>query len=106
VVIYRHGQGNNPTKYNKNRVCGYPLKPLERGKIMTKFEIGKTYTCPSACNSDCIFKIEVISRTEKSLTYKYNGKVRRSKVNPDWNGKNEMVMPDRYSMAPVFKADR
>lgn len=30
-----------------------------------KFEVGRTYATRSVCNSECIFKITIIKRTEK-----------------------------------------
>lgn len=34
---------------------------------MIKFEIGKTYTTRSVCDHDCVFTIEVIKRTDKTI---------------------------------------
>lgn len=71
---------------------------------MKKFEIGKTYYSRSICDHECIFTIEVVKRTEKSVTYIYDGKQRRSMIKTDENG--EYIKPDRHSMAPTFRADR
>lgn len=73
---------------------------------MKQFEIGHTYQTRSACNHDCIFSIQVMKRTEKTVTYLYDGEVRRSKIMFDRYSGNEYIMPDRYSMAPVFRAER
>lgn len=35
---------------------------------VTKFEAGKTYIMVSPCNTDARWKLEVISRTEKTIT--------------------------------------
>lgn len=35
---------------------------------VTKFEAGKTYIIVSPCNTDARWKLEVISRTEKTIT--------------------------------------
>ena len=35
---------------------------------VTKFEVGKTYIMVSPCNTDARWKLEVISRTEKTIT--------------------------------------
>lgn len=72
---------------------------------MKKFEEGKTYYSRSVCNHDCIFTIEVVKRTAKTVTYIYKGKQRRSTIKLDENG-NEWIRPDNYSMAPVFRAER
>ena len=40
-----------------------------------KFEVGRTYATRSICNSECMFKITIIKRTEKTVTIdKGNGK--------------------------------
>ena len=67
-----------------------------------KFEVGKKYYCASACDHECIFEIKVIKRTEKSITYNYMGETKRSKIHY-WDG-DEEIIPERYSMAPVFRA--
>ncbi len=70
---------------------------------MTTFEIGKKYSTRSICNHDCVFVIEVVKRTAKTVTFrKKDGKERRTKIFVDSYG--EYIMPDRYSMAPVFHA--
>ena len=70
---------------------------------MKKFEIGKEYFDRSACNYDCIFTIKIIKRTEKTVTFERNGKTRRAKLFFDERG--EYIIPERYSMAPVFRAE-
>lgn len=72
---------------------------------LKKFETGKTYYCRSACDHECIFTIEVVKRTEKTVTYIYQGKQRRSNIKLDEHG-NEYIKPNNYSMAPVFRAER
>lgn len=71
---------------------------------LPRFQPGRRYAAHSICDYDTVFIIEVVSRTEGMLTYKHLGNVRRSKIHVDAHG--EFVMPDRYSMAPVFRADR
>lgn len=74
-------------------------------KTVKTFEEGKTYYTRSACDHNCIFTIEVVRRTAKTVTYKYLGLQRRSNIKLDENG-NEWIRPDNYSMAPVFRAER
>lgn len=69
---------------------------------MTQFEIGKTYTARSACDYDCVFTIKVIKRTEKTITFERQSKTRRTKIFTDNDG--EYIIPDNYSMSPVFRA--
>ena len=73
--------------------------------IKFKFEINNTYESRSICDNECIFKINVISRTAKTISYKYLNQVRRSSVKFDSQG-NEYIKPDNYSMAPIFRAER
>ena len=70
-----------------------------------KFEAGKSYYSRCVCNYDCIFIIEVVKRTAKTVTYVYNRTKRRSNIKLDEHG-NEWIKPDNYSMAPVFRAER
>lgn len=71
---------------------------------MKQFEIGKEYTTRSICDSNCIFSITITGRTAKTVSYNYLGRSRRSRIHTDQNG--EWIQPDRYSMAPTFRADR
>ena len=69
---------------------------------MFTFEVGKTYFTTSACDSNCIFKVEIVKRTAKTVTFRRDGKERRAKIYTDHDG--EYIIPERYSMAPVFRA--
>lgn len=71
---------------------------------MKKFEIGKEYFDTSACDSNCVFVIKIVKRTDKTVTFERNGKTRRAKLFSDERG--EYIIPERYSMAPVFRAER
>lgn len=70
---------------------------------MTQFQAGKTYTTRSVCDSACIFAIEVISRTEKTITFKYHGTVKRCKIKM-FDGVESAFALGTYSMAPIFRA--
>lgn len=76
----------------------------QEGKSMKKFEVGRKYQTRSIGDHDCIFEIMVTSRTQKTVSYLYNGKQRRSSIKVDADG--EWIRPDNYSMAPVFRAHR
>ena len=71
---------------------------------MKQFEIGKTYFDTWACNSDSISTIKIVGRSEKMVTFERNGKTRRAKIYTDSNG--EYIIPDHYSMACVYRAER
>ena len=71
---------------------------------MKQFEIGKTYYDTWACDSDSISTIKIVSRSAKMVTFERNGKTRRARIYTDANG--EYIMPDHYSMACVYRAER
>ena len=71
---------------------------------MFTFEIGKKYFDTSACDHNCVFVIEITKRTAKTVTFLRDGKERRAKIHTDDQG--EYIIPERYSMAPVFRACR
>lgn len=71
---------------------------------MAQFEIGKEYKTRSIGDYDCIFTIQITGRTAKTVSYNYLGRSRRSMVHVDQDV--EWIQPDRYSMAPTFRASR
>ena len=72
---------------------------------MKKFETGKTYYTRYVCDSDSRITATVISRTDKTVTIKTDdNRVKRCKIHTDENG--EFIIPERYSLAPVFRAYR
>lgn len=71
---------------------------------MKQFEIGKTYYDTWACDSDSISTIKIVGRSEKMVTFERNGKTRRARIYTDSHG--EYIMPDHYSMACVYRAER
>ena len=71
---------------------------------MKQFEIGKTYYDTWACNSDSISTIKIVGRSAKMVTFERCGKTRRAKILTDANG--EYIIPDHYSMACVYRAER
>lgn len=73
-----------------------------------KFEVGKTYTTRSICDSDCIFSGKVIKRTASTITFdvEFFG-IRTVRVIKDLSEMEgcECVRPlGRYSFSPIFKA--
>jgi len=71
-----------------------------------QFEIGKTYTTTSACDSNCVFTIKVVSRTAKTIkTIDKHGERRTYRISISaWDGA-ERVSMGSYSMAPGFSAN-
>ena len=72
---------------------------------MTKFIVGKTYTCKSICDHNVTWSFTVLSRTDATVKIAGDGKVRTKKVYIDDSG-NEVVRPlGVYSMAPFLRAE-
>jgi hypothetical protein len=74
---------------------------------MTKFEPGKTYFTRSICDHNCIFSVEVLKRTAKTITALVDGReVKTLRVAPNYKATAEQVAPHgRYSMAALVDAD-
>lgn len=63
---------------------------------------GTTLTATSICDSNCIFKADVIERKGNFVTVKIDGSTKRVKVYS--NGESEFVYAlGKYSMAPIFR---
>ena len=74
---------------------------------MTRFEIGKEYSCRSICDHECVWTYKVIDRTEKTITIT-DGKeiknLRIIKALSEMDGR-ECVFPlGKYSMCPTLRA--
>jgi len=71
---------------------------------MKTINTNDTLTSRSICDYNCIFSLEVIERKGNFATIKYMGSIKRTKIKIDSDG-NEYLQPDKYSMAPIFKAN-
>jgi len=60
-------------------------------------------TARSICDHNCIFELSVIERKGNWATINYEGNVRRVKVYTGADG-DEYLRPEKYSMAPIFRA--
>lgn len=70
------------------------------------FEINKTYSCCSVCDSNCKWTFKVLKRTDKFVTLEdQDGKVFRKKVTV-FNGDEQCNPLGVYSMAPILRADK
>lgn len=71
------------------------------------FEIGATYQAVSACDSNCIWTLEVTARTAKFVTLRdvHTGETNRVGVR-SYNGEEWASPFGTYSMAPVIRANR
>lgn len=72
---------------------------------MKKFVTGKTYQTRSACDHNCVISVEIVSRTEKTVTVKLDGELKTFRVKPLYDGRAEMFLPwGRGSMMPILDA--
>jgi hypothetical protein len=72
----------------------------------TKFQVGATYSCRSACDYDCVWTFTVTKRTAKFLTILGTDGEVRVGIRLDYQG-NEIVSPfGRYSMSPILRAEQ
>lgn len=71
----------------------------------TRFEVGVSYFCRSACDSNCIWNFRIIRRTASSVWVEVDGKECRRAVRV-WSGVEKFEPFGRYSMSPVVSADR
>ena len=72
---------------------------------MIQFKTNTTYQARSACDHECIFEMEVIKRTAKTVTIKTRmDGIQRKKI---FIGNDvEYIRDGNYSMAPIFRADK
>lgn len=74
---------------------------------MKQFETGKTYFCRSIGDYDCIYRMEVISRTVKTLKVKMEGYAETKTLRPSVYDGFEQVKPlGTYSMCPIISAEK
>lgn len=72
--------------------------------MMKRFEVGHTYYDQYACDHETLSVIKIVKRTPKTVVFERHGKTRRAKLYEDSNG--EYIVPDHYSMACVYRAER
>lgn len=71
---------------------------------MIKFETGTEYSTRSICDSECVFTVNIIRRTAKSVWIKdMNGETVRRSIKV-LDGVEFFFPYGKYSMAPVIKA--
>lgn len=66
---------------------------------MIAFEVGKAYYTTSACDHNCVFVVEIVKRTAKTVTFRRDGQERRTKIHTDRDV--EYIVPERYSWPRV-----
>lgn len=68
------------------------------------FEVGRTYQTRSICDHNCIFSVEIVKRTAKTVIVRKNGKEQRNKITVI-NGRETIYPWGVYSMCPVISAE-
>lgn len=74
---------------------------------MKTFEVGKTYSCKSACDQNCIWSYIVTARTAKTVTLSDGNKTIKCRIIAKLSEYRdaESVYPlGQYSMAPILSA--
>jgi hypothetical protein len=78
-------------------------KELPMNDNIQTFKVGRTYSVRSICDYNCIFRFEVLKRSEKTITIKHHDReVRRTVRVVD--GVECCDPHGRYSMSPVLRA--
>jgi len=77
-----------------------PIQTMSNSTIKS----GSVITAVSVCDSNCIFKAEVLSRKGDFVTLKIEGykDIVRKKVKVGYNGNEYVMALGSYSMAPIF----
>lgn len=63
-----------------------------------------TLTARSACDHNCVFIANVLTRSSKSVTVEVDGKKKRCKIHIGHDGVEFIYAMGQYSMAPIFRA--
>ena len=63
---------------------------------MFTFEIGHKYYDTSACDHNCVFTIEIVKRTAKTVTFLRNGKERLAELYAPATGRLCLALSDCY----------
>jgi len=70
-----------------------------------QFETGKTYTCRSVCDADCVWTFTVERRTAKTVHFRNHETGNVHTCRPATVGGEEVAKPlGNYSMCPVLRA--
>jgi hypothetical protein len=70
-----------------------------------KFQVGKTYSTRSTCDSECVFSFTILGRTAKTITTQVHDKTVRRGLSL-WDGVEEFKPFGTYSMCAVIRADK
>ncbi len=70
---------------------------------MIKFEVGKTYSTRSICDHNCIYSIEVLKRTAKTITVREHAEVKTLRISI-YKDVEQVKPHGSYSMAAIIDA--
>lgn len=76
---------------------------METQHATIQFKVGETVACRSIGDYDCIFKFEVVKRTNKFVTLLYYGEEKRVGIKVR-DGREYCFPLGTYSMAPIVYA--
>jgi hypothetical protein len=76
-----------------------------REDTMSKFQVGKTYTCRSIGDHECIFRFEIVARTAKQMTINEHGEIYKRGIHL-YDGVEHCKPHGTYSMCAIIRADR
>ena len=88
--------------------CGvkfdYQIVKVDDSK-QNEFKVGESYYARSVYDHNCVYRVKILKRSEKSVWIKGDLWEKRCAVKKDDEG-NEYFMPEHYSCAPVFRSYR
>lgn len=70
---------------------------------MKTIKANTTISAVSICDSECIFKAEVLERKNNTVTLKVQGQIVKKRIQIDIDGNEFVYALGKYSMAPQFK---
>ncbi len=72
---------------------------------MIRFNVGQTYSTRSICDHDCIYSVEILKRTAKSVVIRVDGQDKRKGLYV-YEGVEQFKPHGTYSMCAVIGADK
>jgi hypothetical protein len=70
------------------------------------FEVGRTYSCRSICDYDCVWTYTIVARTAKTITTACGKTFRIISKLSEATGVEKVFPQGRFSMCPVLSADK
>lgn len=75
---------------------------------MTRFEVGNTYTCTSACDHNTTWTYKIIARTAKTIMVESRDGIERFRIIPklsEYCGCEAVYPLGKYSLCPILRAE-